>query len=190
MTQTIDKLTGNALLDYVDANSATMNRVELCKGAGHLKDTAEGKGCDFLSFYEAILDARKANGEYEQPVQSGADWYESLTDDARDLYDAIEDMCPEFTKLDADQCAEFMDELSDNGITTAEQFNDAYYWQSDSWNAESEFAAYVADEVQGLDMEALSYIVIDWQATWDRNLCYDFFTIEFDGETYFFHNHF
>jgi hypothetical protein len=38
----------------------------------------------------------------------------------------IEDMCPEFTKLDAEQCQEFMDELSEYGITTAEQFEDAY----------------------------------------------------------------
>ena len=189
MTQTINKLTGQELLDYVHANN-TLSRVELCKGAGHLKDTVEGQGCDFISFYEAILDARKANGEYQEPVQSGADWYDSLTDQDRDLYDMIEETCPEFSNLDADQCQEFMDELSEHGITTAEQFHDAYYWQTDSWDAEREFAQYYAEEIVCISQDETSWIVIDWQATWDRNLSYDFFTIEFDGETYFFNNNF
>ena len=119
---------------------------------------------------------------------TGSDWYESLTEQDAELYDAIEDMCPEFTKLDAEQCQEFMDELSEHGITTAEQFNDAYYWQSDSYRAEYDFAEYVTTEVSCVDIPA--YVAVDWQATWDSNLCYDFFTIEFDGETYFFTNNF
>ena len=124
---------------------------------------------------------------------TGADWYDSLDDDARDLYDAIEDMCPEFTKLDADQCSEFMDELSEHGITTADDFESAYFYQTDSWNAEQCFAQYYAEEIACLDVTndagMGSFLVIDWQATWDCNLCYDFFTIEFDGETYFFCSH-
>ena len=122
------------------------------------------------------------------PWTTGADWYDSLTDQDQELYDKIEDMCPEFTKLDAEQCQEFMDELSELGITTAEQFEDAYYYQSDSWNAERDFAEYITTDVQCLDIP--SYVVIDWQATWDNNLRHDFSTIEFDSETYFFHNHF
>ena len=183
-----NKLTGQALLDYVDANN-TLSRVELCTGAGHLKDTAAGQGCDFISFYEAILDARKANGEYQESQQQfGAYWYECLTVQDQDLYDMIEDMCPEFTKLDAEQCQEFMDELSEHGITTAEQFQDAYFYQTGNWNAECEFAEYVTTELSCVDLP--HYVVIDWQATWDRALRYDFFTIEFDGETYFFSSNF
>ena len=122
---------------------------------------------------------------------NGRDWYEEVLDDqGRELYDMIEDMCPEFTKLDADQCQEFMDELSDLGITTAEQFQDAYYYQTDSWHPERDFAQYVTEEVNCVDMDSLGYLVIDWQATWDSALRYDFSTIEFDGETYFFHNSF
>jgi len=189
-----NKLTGQALLDYVHANN-TLSRVELCTGAGHLKDTAAGQGCDFISFYEAILDARKANGDYQEPQkQSGADWYDSLTEQDMELYDMIEDMCPEFTKLDAEQCQEFMDELSEHGITTAEQFQDAYFYQTDSWNPERDFAQYYAEEIACLDVTndagMGSFLVIDWQATWDCNLRYDFFTIEFDGETYFFNSNF
>ena len=188
MTTTINKLTGQALLDYVNTNTATMNRSELCRGAGHLKDTVEGKGCDYISFYESLLDARKANGEYESPKQSGSDWYDSLTDQDSELYDMIEDTCPEFTKLDAEQCQEFMDELSEYGITTAEQFESAYYYQTDCYHAEEAFAEYITTECNCLDLP--HYVVIDWQATWERGLRFDFFTIEFDGETYFFNNSF
>jgi CCR4-NOT transcriptional regulation complex NOT5 subunit len=125
---------------------------------------------------------------------TGADWYNNLSDQDRDLYDMIEDRCPEFTKLDADQCQEFMDELSEHGITTAEQFEDAYYYQTDSWHPEREFAQWIAEEVECLafmnDAGPGSWLVIDWQASWDTALCYDFFTIEFDGETYFFNSNF
>ena len=119
---------------------------------------------------------------------TGADWYDNLTDQDRELYDMIEDRCPEFTKLDAEQCQEFMDELSEQGITTAEQFENAYYMQFDSWNPQADFAEYITTECNCVDLPA--YVVIDWQATWDCNLRYDFFTIEFDGETYFFNSNF
>ena len=185
LTTTMTRLTGQDLITYVD-NNQSLSRIELCQGAGYYPS--------FTDFYVAILDARKANGEYQEPQQSGADWYDSLTDQDRELYDMIEDRCPEFTKLDAEQCQEFMDELSDLGITTAEQFQDAYYYQTDSWNAERDFAQWYAEEIACLDVTndagMGSFLVIDWQATWDCNLKYDFSTIEFDGETYFFHNNF
>jgi hypothetical protein len=123
---------------------------------------------------------------------NGQDWYEDVLDDqGRDLYDKIEDMCPEFSKLDAKQCQEFIDELDDIGITTAEEFEDRYYYQTDSFNPFSDFAEYYAEEIACIDLNETamtSFLVIDWKATWDCNLRYDFNTIEFDGETYFFLN--
>ena len=120
---------------------------------------------------------------------NGRDWYEDVLDDqGRELYDAIEERCPEFAKLDAEQCQEFMDELSEHGITEGDQFRDAHYYQTDSWNAERDFAEYITTEIQCIDLP--DYVVIDWQATWDCNLRHDFFTIEFDGETYLFNRNF
>ena len=103
----------------------------------------------------------------------------------------IEDRCPEFTKLVAEECQEFMDELSDYGITTAEQFEDAYFMQftyAHDWSHFSEFVEYLITEVNCQELP--EYLVIDWQASWFQNYRHDFFTIEFDGEVYFFHNHF
>ena len=189
------KLTGQELLDYVHANP-TKSHTENCTACGYLKELKDGtQGCDFIAYFEAILDARKANGEYVPPVYpcddkyvSGADWYDSLTDEGRELYDTIEEMCPEFSKLDAEQCQEFMDELDANGIETAEQFQDAYFWQSDSWNAEAEFVEYIVTELDCAELP--QFLVIDWQRSWDANYRHDFFTIEFDGETYFFNRNF
>ena len=187
MTATITRLTGQALLDYIVANPL-QSHTESCRGAGYLKEFKDGsQGCAFTDYFEAILQARKDNGEYQAPT-SGADWYESLTEQDSELYDMIEDRCPEFTKLDADMCQEFMDELSDVGITTAQQFEDAYFYQTDEYNAESAFAQYYAEEIACLAKE--SFLIVDYQATWDCHLSYDFSTIEFDGETYFFHKNF
>ena len=121
---------------------------------------------------------------------TGADWYDSLTDQDREFYDMIEDRCPEFTKLDAEECQEFMDELSEYGITTAEQFESAYFWQSDSYKPEAEFSEYVTTELNCLDIPDYVFNHIDWQSMWDCELRHDFFTIEFDGETYFFNSNF
>ena len=198
MTTTM--LKGQELLDYIDNNQG-LSRVEMCTGAGYIKDTVSGKGNDYTSFYESILDARNANGEYKVVTNgeyyevNGRDWYEDVLDDqGRELYDMIESMCPEFTKLDAEQCQEFMDELSEHGINTADEFESAYFYQTDEYNAERDFAQYFAEEIACLDVTndagMGSFLVIDWQATWDCNLRHDFFTIEFDGETYFFNNNF
>ena len=180
-----ERLAGDELLAFINGNSS-MSMTQMCLGAGYIKDTNKPA---FTDFYSAILEARNIPTTNDGLIDlGGADWYDSLTDQDQELYDKIEDMCPEFTKLAAEQCQDFMDELSDHGITTAEQFEDAYYYQTDSWNAERDFAEYITTELNCVELP--EYVVIDWQATWDRNLCYDFSTIEFDGETYFFHNHY
>ena len=179
---TISTLTGQELLDYVHANN-TLTRVELCEGAGYERK--------FTAFYEAILDARNANGEYKVETNgdyyevNGRDWYEDmLTDTQRELYDCIEEMCPEFSKLDASECQQFMDELEDYGITNADVFESAYMYQTDAHDAEAEYAEYVHEEMMCTDVP--NSLVVDWQATYDYSLKYDTSAIEFDGTTYFF----
>lgn len=183
MTTTATKLTGQVLLDYIDANPL-QSHTQNCRGAGYFKVLDDGStGCDYIAFFEAVLEARN-----EVKQELNGDWYDSLTEQDQELYDAIEEMCPEFTKLSGDMCQEFMDELSDLGITTAQQFEDAYYFQTDEYKPEAHFAEYVTTEVNCVDLP--TYLVIDWQSTWDSELSYDFSTIEFDGETYFFNNNF
>ena len=184
-----ERLAGNELLDYVKATSELTHK-QRCVSAGYIQDTKYDDGTDkpaFTDFFEAIIDAKKANDEWFPPKESGADWYDDLSDEQQELYDAIEDMCPEFTKLDAEQCQEFMDELDDLGITTSEQFECAYMYQTDAHNAEAEYAQHYCEEIAYIS-DDISILVIDWQATWDYALKYDVNTIEFDGDTYFFQN--
>ena len=183
-----ERLAGNELLDYVKATSE-LTHTQRCLGAGYIQATKYEDGTNkpaFTDFFEAIIDAKKANDEWFPPKKSGADWYDDLSNEQQELYDAIEDMCPEFTKFDAEQCQEFMDELNDLGITTSEQFECAYMYQTDAHNAEAEYAQHYCEEIACIN--DISFLVIDWQATYDYALRYDVNTIEFDGETYFFQN--
>ena len=188
-----ERLAGAELLAFINAETnSTMTKTQLCLGSGYIR---EGKNDDgsckpaFTDFYEAILEA-KGIDPTRNAFADGA-WYDKLSTQDKDLYDIIEERCPEFTKLSGTECQEFMDELSDYGITTASQFEDAFFHTcSIGWDDShfAEMAEYITTEINCVDVP--DYIVVDWQATWDRNLSYDFFTIEFDGEVYFFHNNF
>ena len=115
-------------------------------------------------------------------------WFDSLTEQDQELYTAIEEQCSEFEKLDGELCREFMDELSELGITTGEQFENAFIYQSDAYEPCADFVEHIVTEMDCQELPP--YLVIDWQASWDRNYRHDFSSIEFDGETYFFLNHF
>ena len=192
-----ERLAGDDLLNYVKATSELTHK-QRCLGAGYIQATKYEDGTDkpaFTDFFEAVLDAKKEFDDNTKEIyanstedsMSGADWFDSLTEEQQELYDAIEDMCPEFTKLDAEQCQEFMDELDDLGITTSDQFECAYMYQTDAHNAEAEYAQHYCEEIACMTND-MSFLVVDWQATWDYALKYDINTIEFDGETYFFQN--
>lgn len=118
-------------------------------------------------------------------------WYDNLTVQDQELYDMIEETCPEFSKLNGELCREFMDSLSEYGITTAQQFQDAYYTQFSYAHDESHYGEFVEYTVTELECKELpEFLVIDWQASWYQNYRHDFFDIEFDGEVYFFRNHY
>ena len=199
MPSTMTRLVGQELLDYIASNEASMSKTDQCLGAGYVR---QGPGslngetmAAFTDFYEAVLEARGIERDIkdaERKVEC-ADWYDNPTDEDQDLYDAISERYSDIDRLDAEQCQEFMDELSEHGITTGDQFRDAHYYNTTSWNAEAEFAQYYAEEIMCCDLNDAgmnSFLVIDWQATWDCNLRHDFFTIKFDGETFFFNANF
>lgn len=190
MTATMTRLVGQELLDYIASNESSMTKTEQCLGAGYVR---QGPGslsgetmAAFTDFYEAIIKA-KGIDPMRNAFEDGS-WYDNLSAQDKDLNDMIESICPEFTKLSGTKCQEFMDELSEYGITTASQFEDAYFYTTDAFDPEADFAEVITTEINCVDIP--DYVVVDWQATWDHYLSYDFFTIEFDGDTYFFHNNF
>ena len=80
------------------------------------------------------------------------------------------------------------DELSECGIYTMEEFEEHFEFATENPKAEAEFMEYLYTEVLCHDFPP--FLVIDWQATWDRNHRYDFFNpIVIDGTTYFIRNY-
>ena len=187
-----ERLAGAELLAFIEGNP-TMSKLELCLGAGYIR---QGPGslsgtqmAAFTDFYEAIMDAKGIDPE-RNAFADGA-WFDKLCTQDKDLYEMIEERCPEFTKLSGEQCQEFMDKLSELGITTSSQFEGAYFAQFDYAHDEShygEFCEYLHTEVNCLEVP--EYLVVDWMSSWYRNFRYDFSDLEFDGTVYFFHNHF
>ena len=98
--------------------------------------------------------------------------------------------------LDNEQVQELLQELDDYGIETVEQFEDAYAGCVDApafVSPEAMFCETLADDCGYMGNTNLpSFIAnhIDWQAVWDCELRHDYFTIEADGDTYFFSRHF
>ena len=116
-------------------------------------------------------------------------WFDSLDEDRQELYNHIQ----EYTSLFDDEtapsdCDTFMDELSEYGINSAEDFESAYYWETDSFSYEADFVEYLTTELS--EVELPPYLVIDYQASWDRNYRHDFFCITFGATTMFFSNNF
>ena len=116
------------------------------------------------------------------------DWEDSLTSQDSELWEENNDRCADFCNASPEEAQAFMDELADNGRTTAERFQDAMWYATSTYRAEAEFVQHIFEEI---DCQELSpYLVIDWQAMWDRNYCHDFFTVKNKDITFFFHNNF
>ena len=168
------KLQGDELLEFVNTNAITMSNSEMCDK------------CDYPSqdaFREALTAARLFRGEYTDA--NGIPQFDV------DLLEYLEDLLT-ITQV---ECVSLAGELRDDyGINDLQDFQDVYAYHSESYNWESEFAEYWATEVNCLDTNftndagTFSWIVIDWQATWDCNLRYDFSTIEYSDGTIILHN--
>ena len=67
-----------------------------------------------------------------------------------------------------------------------EDAQDAYAGTADSG---ADFAQNMAEDTGCITKDLPNWIVIDWEATWNCNLRYDYHTAEIDGEIWFFYNH-
>ena len=115
-----------------------------------------------------------------------AAWYDAKTEEVQELIDSISDMTSDI--IDEADYDSFMKELDDNGIETAEQFQDAYAGQYDSG---ADFAEQLCDQLGYLSESNLPNFIsnhIDWQAVWDCELRYDYTMSDVGG--YFFSRHF
>ena len=110
------------------------------------------------------------------------------------VYDPEIQTDPEFkqdhlTESELSQVERFCDELDDIGITTAEQFMDRLYCAKESERGMTPEAVFTEEMIDDEGLVEATWIVIDYQLTWDSALRHDYTTVE-DGKgwTYFFTN--
>jgi hypothetical protein len=183
MTTATFRLTGDTLVAFVEErkeliNRGELSRTDLIKEAGYLNTNGTAA---YVDFYTELLRAKGVTPVTDADVNDKA--YDDLDSETQSLYDAVEDKLGE--KWDHEQIMEFISELDDIGIETADQFEDAFEGVYDS---EKDFADQWYTDVMNVQIPASLYSCIDWQLVWDSELRYDFNTIEFDYDTYFFRN--
>ena len=85
---------------------------------------------------------------------------------------------------------QFMEELDDYGITEISQLEDAYVgcYRDEATGCED-----LMSDIYSSEMDALPTWVhnaIDWELVWHQVLRYDYFTVYFNSEHYFFNQNF
>lgn len=177
-------LTGNSLLSYVNDNQERINRgeltrTELIKDAGYVYNNGKAM---YVDFYTELLRAKGVTPVTDTDVEGTL--YEDMSSDQQELYDFLEEQS--FTeKWDHEQFIEFMSELADISIETRNEFEESFV---DYGYTHKEFAEYWYIDVCGGEVpESLRYF-IDWDNVWDQDLRYEFSTIDFDYDTFYFHN--
>ena len=121
-------------------------------------------------------------------------WYDNLDEDKQLLADEINDRIS--NSFDEDDYEKFIASLHDYGITTAQQLEDALWYQSEGGELsslstpEEDFAYHLETEINCTDIPSHIENAIDWQSLWDSWYRFDFFSFEYGNCTYFFHNNF
>ena len=158
-------LQGEELLDFVHSNCVTMSNSEMCEKSGYPSQD---------KFIEALTAARLFNREFP----------DSHLD--VDLLEHLEQtLC-----VTQSECVDIARQLyRDYGINDLTDYEDLFCYQSEDYNWEAEFAEYWATDVGCCNWsDDFSWIVIDWKATWDCNLRYDFSVIEYSDGVIILHN--
>jgi hypothetical protein len=180
---------GQALVEFVNEKTelvtrGELTRTQLIQEAGYLNTNGTAA---YVDFYTELLKAKQEidpNYVSQRDAEDAA--YEALSGEEQDLYDSIDDKFGE--KWTHEEVMEFMGELEDIGIETPEQLDEAYEYRSSEYYSEREFAEYYVTEVMCTGIPSVLEGHIDWDNVWSCELRYDFNTIEFDGDTYFFRN--
>jgi antirestriction protein len=145
-------LTGNDLLNKVtelQAQNPPAKMSEIVRACGYEHD---GK-VHYTAFYTELLTVKGLiNNDTLENDEISEEYQEHYTK-----------LCEEYGKAAVSAFLELYDE------SDLEHFQDAYRGEYES---EADFAEDFTNEVYGLDIP--SFVVVDWEATWNCNLRYDF----------------
>lgn len=144
-------LTGNALLTLVNemqAQDPPAKMSEIVRACGY---EIEGK-LHYTQFYTELLTVKDLLNN------------DTLEDEISEEYqEEYQKLCDSYGKDAVDAFLELYDE------SDLKSFEEAYYGRYDS---ESDFAEQFTTDVYGFDVP--SFVVVDWDATWNSGLCYDY----------------
>jgi hypothetical protein len=143
-------LKGTQLVSKVDemqAQEPPAKMSEIVRACGYESD---GK-LHYTQFYTELLDAK---GLLNKPEP---------TEISEEYQETYEDLCENYGSDAVDAFLEIWEECD------LEHFEDAFYGRYDS---EAEFAEDHTTDCYVLNIP--SFVVIDWQATWDQGLRYDY----------------
>jgi len=115
-------------------------------------------------------------------------WYDAKSDDTQLLIDEISDRT--YYIIDEEEYDSFIEELANYGINDASQFEDAFEREVEG-HGERVFAEFSEELIEScgytIEPEFIANC-IDWELVWYSSLRYDYQTVEFKGNTYFFRN--
>lgn len=162
------------------------SKTDLVAASGHVKDNGK---VSFVSFYETLLAAKlEADPNYYVTIDAARDEdkeYDELSLPLQELYDETHARFGE--KWDHEMIMDFLQELDDLGIKDTRTLDDAFYTVvDDTYQWQKQFAEEYINDIEDL-RDSLIYHAIDWQAVWDHQLTYDFYTVEFDDQIFIFH---
>lgn len=126
--------------------------------------------------------------EFIAAREAFAAWYDSKDADTQELIDSIAARTSFI--IDEDEYDAFISLLNaDLNITTADQFEDAFAgeYEFTGEHITSKFAEDFSDDLYPSDdLPEIYRYAIDYQLVWYSTLRYDFYDVEFKGNTYFF----
>ena len=118
-----------------------------------------------------------------------------VADDVFELcYDPEIQSDPEYkqdhlTESELAQIERFCGDLDDIGIQTVDQYQDRLYTARQPERGMSAEAVFAEEYIDDGQLVEETWIVVDYQATWDRNLRFDYNTVtDCKGYTWFFTN--
>lgn len=143
-------LTGTQLIAKVDEMQAQEPPVKMSQIVRECGYEIDGK-LKYTQFYTELLES-KGLLDKKEPTD--------ISDEYQELYD-------ELVEKHSEEAVDAFLELYDE--SDLEHFEEAYYGEYDS---EKQFAEDFTNDC--FDFNAPSFVVIDWQETWDSGLSYDF----------------
>jgi len=145
-------LTGNALLTLVNemqAQNPPAKMSDIVRACGYERD---GK-LKYTEFYTELLTVKGL-------INNDALEENEISEEYQEVYQTL---CESYGK---DAVNAFLEIYIEDDLNS---FEDAY---QGGYESEAEFAEQFTTDCYGLDIP--SFVVVDWQATWDQGLRYDY----------------